>query len=382
MIITWQTYAQQLADALTERGVLAPGWREAFANTPRHVFVPFFYDGDASVVADAPDGLRRVYADESLVTQLAPDPRGGDFAWPTSSSTRPSLMAQMLTLLEVNDGDRVLEIGTGTGYNAALLSYRLGEANVTSVDIDPQLVATAKARLAGIGHRPHLVSGDGALGVPQRAPYERIIATAAVGSIPAAWIGQLVHGGRIVADVRGELASALLVADKTTATSVRGRFRDIPGHFMWLRARADNPLRGGVTSAEAFDFTDPQHATTDDIPADAFDDRDFRFLLQLAVPGLGPIGKQAPDGSPAVFLHTDDDRFWMTYRPTGECTGEVDYGGPRPLWPEIADLWDRWHLWNLPSVKRFGMTCYDDGRSHLWLDHEHAIVLSHKPHEA
>src|SRR5690606_29139681 len=150
--------------------------------------------------------------------------------------TRPSLMAQMLEMLDLYDGAKVLEIGTGTGYNAALLCHRLGDANVTSIDIDPVLVESARARLAGLGYHPHLVTGDGATGVPDRAPFDRIIATAGVAGIPPAWIGQLVERGKIVADLRGELASALIMTVKTTPDSVRGRFYDIAGHFMWLRA--------------------------------------------------------------------------------------------------------------------------------------------------
>ncbi|MCP2326954.1 protein-L-isoaspartate O-methyltransferase [Hamadaea flava] len=377
----WQPYAEELAETLTGTGVLAPGWREAFLHTPRHVFVPYFYDGDTKVAADSPEGLKAVYADESLVTQLAPDPRGADYSWPTSSSTRPSLMAQMLSLLDVTEGEKVLEIGTGTGYNAALLSYRLGDTNVISIDIDPTLVETARARLADLGHRPFLTAGDGAAGVADRAPYSRIIATAAVATIPPAWISQLVHGGRIVTDIRGELASALLVADKNTDTSVRGRFRDTPGHFMWLRARADNPLRLGDAPSATFDFTNPQRDSSE-IPADAFDERDFLFLLQLAMPSLGPVGKQLPDGRPGVFLHSEDDYSWVQFEAKhgDERTG-VAFGGPRALWPQIAELWQRWYEWKLPGVRRFGMTAYTDGRCHIWLDHEYAIVLTHTNRE-
>jgi len=83
------------------------------------------------------------------------------FLVPTSSSTMPSLMARMLEALDVHDGQRVLEIGTGTGYNAALLCYRLGSANVVSIDIDPGLVAAANEHLGSL--RPPGVAGADAL---------------------------------------------------------------------------------------------------------------------------------------------------------------------------------------------------------------------------
>ncbi|GAA2395917.1 protein-L-isoaspartate O-methyltransferase [Catellatospora methionotrophica] len=372
---TWQQHAAELTQELTRKGALAPSWRDAFASTPRHVFVPSFYDDDNNRVgADSPAGLAAVYADDSLVTQVASHP-GGDFLWPTSSSTRPSLMAQMLGLLDVNDEQTVLEVGTGTGYNAALLCHRLGDRNVTSIDIDAGLVEAARARLAGIGFYPYLFVGDGAQGVAQRAPFGRIIATAGVAAIPPAWIGQLADDGVIVADIRGELASALIVATKNGPHQVRGRFHDIPGHFMWLRARPDHPLRHGADPATTFDFTDPQHATTD-MPADAFDSREFRFLLQLAVPGLGPISSHLPEGGEGVFLRAEDDCSWVQYRP-GDDNGKatVIYGGPRQLWPQVEDTWQRWSRWQYPGIRRFGMTAFDDGRRQIWLDHDYAVVL-------
>jgi protein-L-isoaspartate O-methyltransferase len=187
-VTDWQPYAQSLADRLTAAGALTPDWRAAFTTVPRHQFVPEFFNLDGvRTSGDNPAQcevwLEAVYSDQSLTTQLmrAPDT---ELLWPTSSSTHPSLMAEMLALLEVEHGQRVLEIGTGTGYNAALLSYRLGAANITSIDIDPELVRVAGQRLATLGYQPHLSAGDGANGVASQAPFERIIATCGVPAIP------------------------------------------------------------------------------------------------------------------------------------------------------------------------------------------------------
>jgi protein-L-isoaspartate O-methyltransferase len=89
---------------------------------------------------------------------------------PVSSSTKPDLMLRMLETLDVRDGHRVLEIGTGTGYNAALLSHRVGDHNVYSVDVDAELVRLARERLAGAGYRPTLAAIDGEGGLPEHAP--------------------------------------------------------------------------------------------------------------------------------------------------------------------------------------------------------------------
>jgi len=98
----------------------------------------------------------------------------------------PSLMVRMLELLEMTDTSRVLEIGTATGYNAALLCHRLGATQVAGIELHPELAAEAAERLGALGYRPTLATGDGAAGIPHRAPFDRIIATCAVPEIPAA----------------------------------------------------------------------------------------------------------------------------------------------------------------------------------------------------
>lgn len=117
-------------------------WADAFASVPRHLFVPRFHQQDSTgtwqpLTRSDPAYLETVHSDTALTTQL--DERGV----PTSSSSQPSIMLAMLEALDVSEGHRVLELGTGTGYNAALLCHRLGDANVTSIDIDPDLIDTA-----------------------------------------------------------------------------------------------------------------------------------------------------------------------------------------------------------------------------------------------
>ena len=175
-------------------GLTDPAWRAAFAEVPRHLFVLdelVEEGGDPDVPAAAPDSgdlrrnLRRLagaYADRPIATRVV----GGELV---SSSSQPSLMALMCQALEVGDGQRVLEIGAGTGYNAALLAHRLGPGAVTTVDLEPEITASARAHLDAYGTRAArsvaVVTGDGALGHPPRAPYDRIMATCALPSVPA-----------------------------------------------------------------------------------------------------------------------------------------------------------------------------------------------------
>jgi hypothetical protein len=94
----------------------------------------------------------------------------------------------MIEHLGLADGHQVLEIGTGTGYSSALMCHRLGEDNVTTVEVDPEVAERADLALESAGFSTWTVTGDGLLGHPRRAPYDRVIATCAVRRIPYTWI--------------------------------------------------------------------------------------------------------------------------------------------------------------------------------------------------
>jgi protein-L-isoaspartate(D-aspartate) O-methyltransferase len=150
----------------------------ALLAVPRHRFLP-----DVSA--------QTAYHDDAIVTKR--DASG----LPISSSSQPTIMAIMLDQLAPRPGDRVLEIGAGTGYNAALIDHLVGPAGrVVTLDIDLDLVERARDHLSGTGVA--VVQADGALGHPDGAPYDRIIATVGAWDLPPAWQEQLAPGGRIV----------------------------------------------------------------------------------------------------------------------------------------------------------------------------------------
>lgn len=183
-----------LADRLVREGhLLDPRWRAAFAAVDRGLFVPYFFAPAADrpgwrIVENDDEYRAGLYSDEVLVTQLGGGYRAdaairaGEpvYDQPTSSSSAPSLMASMLESLAIGEDMRVLEVGTGTGYNAALLSHRLGDKNVTTVEIDPALAKRARSVLASAGFEPTVVVGDGAAGYLPNAPYDRVLATVAL----------------------------------------------------------------------------------------------------------------------------------------------------------------------------------------------------------
>ncbi|HEV3291200.1 MAG TPA: methyltransferase domain-containing protein, partial [Streptosporangiaceae bacterium] len=130
---------------------------------PRHLFLP----------EQPPEAA---YRDDAIVTKR------DETGQPISSSSQPAIMAIMLDQLDLVAGQRVLEIGAGTGYNAALISHIIGPSGqVTSVDIDPELAGRAREHLASAGFgEVSVVCAVGAGGYPPRAPYVRIIATVGV----------------------------------------------------------------------------------------------------------------------------------------------------------------------------------------------------------
>ncbi len=176
-------------DHLRAKGVIASdAVQAAFLAVPRERFVP--------EIAGERD-LDAVYRDEAIVTKR--DARG----MPLSSSSQPALMAKMLELLAPRPGDRVLEIGAGTGYNAALLAEMVGpRGRVSSVDVDAGLARTAQRALRDAGYRVSVKAGDGRAGHAGGAPYDRIIATACADDIPNAWLEQLADGGRLELPLR------------------------------------------------------------------------------------------------------------------------------------------------------------------------------------
>ncbi len=121
-----------------------------------------------------------------------------------SSASQPGIVGAMLEQLDVRPGYRVLEIGAGTGYNAALVASLAGpEGEVTTVDIDEDVTEDARRNLAAAGYgRVRVICGDGEDGYPAAAPFDRIIVTGGAWDTPSAWLEQLASGGRIVVPLR------------------------------------------------------------------------------------------------------------------------------------------------------------------------------------
>lgn len=150
-------------------------------------------------------------ADAPVVTHRAADGTA------TSSASQPTIVAQMLDQLDLREGQRVLEVGAGTGYNAALLATLVGPSGeVTTIDIQPDVAAEARDALNRTGHqRVQVVVGDGSGGLPGGGTVDRIIVTAGAWDLSLAWFEQLAVGGRLVVPLRwrGQTQSVAFVRE-------------------------------------------------------------------------------------------------------------------------------------------------------------------------
>ncbi|HUT74950.1 MAG TPA: protein-L-isoaspartate(D-aspartate) O-methyltransferase [Armatimonadota bacterium] len=178
---------QMVETQLRRRGITDERVLAAMAEVPRHRFVP---------VPDA-----GAYGDHPLAIGAA------------QTISQPYMVALMTQLLALQGAERVLEVGTGSGYQAAVLAELC--RRVYSIERIPELAARAQRLLAELGYdNVEVVVGDGTLGLPGHAPYDGIIVTAATPALPLPWIEQLAEGGRMVVPVGNRAAQSLVVATK------------------------------------------------------------------------------------------------------------------------------------------------------------------------
>jgi protein-L-isoaspartate(D-aspartate) O-methyltransferase len=184
-------------EQIERRGVRNPEVLHAMRSVPRHEFVP-------------QDAREAAYEDRPLSIGYG------------ATISQPYIVAAMTELLEPSRTHKVLEIGTGSGYQAAILSMLVDD--IYTIEIVPELAKSAAATLQRLGYRNVIVRhGDGYKGWPEEAPFDRIILTAAPREVPQALIDQLKPGGKLVAPVGGSYEQHLLVLEKDRDGRVRRR---------------------------------------------------------------------------------------------------------------------------------------------------------------
>ncbi|WP_160051417.1 protein-L-isoaspartate(D-aspartate) O-methyltransferase [Nocardiopsis sp. FR26] len=368
--------AQALADQLQQQGTPSHIAR-LFARVPRHRFLPDVMWGQDRTrydrTEDPAEWLRIAYTDQALTTQRD-DGRDGGMGVPSSSSSAPSVMARMLTAARIEPGHRVLEIGTGTGYHAALLSALLGAESVATVEIDGGLADTARAALYTAGYTPDVVVGDGELVETRYPTYHRIIATCTVSAVPWRWLEQIRGRGRIVtpwSPTPGAPGGVLAPLDMVTPDRAEGRFEGSLA-FMWARGQ-----RWPGQPAPAPDARAEHTETVAGDPREPWLDGERSLLLSLLRPGWTHGMRMEPGAAePYVWLASTECESWARLH----ADGRVEQGGRRLLVEEARMAWLWWEAQGRPGVDRFGLTVdRDQGRQTVWLDGpQHAVWSVHR----
>ncbi|MER7113298.1 methyltransferase domain-containing protein [Saccharomonospora azurea] len=389
--VEWRSHAHRLAGELEQAGKLTdPRLAAAVQATPRHRFTPTVYRRQPNgrwACQVSVDDLDTVYSNTTLITTLTDTEETV-----LSSSTQPGLMTRMIEALRLTDGARVLEIGTGTGYNAALLCHLLGEQAVFTVDVEPALVHDARQRLAQLGHHPLVVAADGAAGLAEHAPFDAILATCAVPAVPWAWVEQTTPGGVILTDLKVAVnAGSLVRLTRTDVDRAEGRFDPTYAAFMDLRHSPGATRRSRRIHR---DHDDAEHRTTCVDPTTPSTSLLVWFLAALELGRdiahgytLPPDAGPGYDGPPSAAFLTTPDGSWAEVTLAAEPNGEhvVVEGGPRRVWRVVEHAHHTWARLGRPGWNRFGLTVTPDTHT-LWLDrpdspHTWQIPVSPYPSE-
>jgi protein-L-isoaspartate(D-aspartate) O-methyltransferase len=378
-------FRARLVAELSRRGWLTtPEWQETFGAVPRHRFLRRFFTLTAdrsqydAVDASHPEWLELAYRNAVWATQLD----GDDSRWvqarthgavtgtPTCSSTQPSLMAIMLEALDLHDGHRVLEIGTGTGYNAALLAHRLGNSQVVSVEVDANLAEETRAALTAAGYAPTVAVVDGANGHSGGAPYDRLIATCSVAAVPLAWLAQMRPGGLVLLNLYRQLVGGALVGLTIREDgSATGHLLDDWGGFMPLRAHARGAPAQLVRAASTQEGVQSESRLPAPISADGAKGQTWVVLADLLMRETARIDIARAEGN--VQWLVDPDGSWAYYETS---TGLVEQGGRRRLWDELERIRELWADHGEPTRNHIGLTVPPGGEHHVWLHDEANVV--------
>lgn len=382
MITGPQALASCLSDYLTDE------WTAAFDATPRHLFIPdralVSIDGHKVPIdrdADPDTWIDAAYRDAAIITQLDDGASHGPRQH-TSSCSMPQVVLSMLAALETKPGQRVLEIGTGTGYSAALLAHQLGAQNVTSVEIDPAIAEQARTNLAKVNRPVTVITGDGVHGYPSSAPYDRIVSTASVlvGHLPYEWVRQTVPGGMILTPWgtsfrNGELVSLTVRPDASAVGSIVDAVA-----FMRLRSQ-----RTPLGAAQLGELVEHSTSAVDSVtllnPDEIISNADSEFTVGLFLTDV-QYSIARDDAQPHAYellLYDVATESAATVQVTPEHVDNSSFPvrqhGPRQLWHEAETAHNWWTEHSRPTRTRYGLTVTPDAQT-VWLDGPDNTVYS------
>ncbi|MFJ4877304.1 methyltransferase domain-containing protein [Streptomyces sp. NPDC088745] len=359
---------------LEESGELRPGpVREALLALPRQILMPQAYVRrsapdetpphwdllDWTRPADREELLERLHSGDSVAIQHDGEPVLGRAAGPrrggamTAMSSTMGMTADLLQLLDLRPGQRVLDVGTGAGVTAAVACFVCGDAGVVTLDIDPHVTAAARERLSALGHQPTAVTGEGTAGRPDAGPYDRIFVSFAVRRVPPALVEQLAPGGRALMTLGTSSPSwpGLAVVDKRPDGTVEAELCAVEsGHRAGAgfdRLFLSASFRDTLTTADG-----PTRRTRLAPPADTA--RGMWLALDALHPGL-----VRHFGAEHLTIGAPECGSWMRVRAAGDHSWDVTTRGPRDIWAEVQDAAARWRAAGEPAAYRIHLDTDD-----------------------
>jgi len=347
----------------------------AFRKVERHKLLEGFYTWpckDVEVGRDRPqlcevdpkhpslEALKRIYADEALVTRLDGEGR------PSSSTSQPSLVASMLEELALEPGMRVLEIGAGTGYNAALMAELIEDPKlVTTIDIQEDVVRQTRRLLERAGYGEiRVLCRDGAQGAPEDAPYERIIATVGCPDISWRWVEQLSADGRMLIPLQhgGPHCDPLVKLRKLSNERVQGRVVGWSG-FMPIQGELQaEPIWSPIDWHWNYQDREPERSYAlfpefeGQLPRTGPEAKeptwwDFHYFLALcdrrAYVGAGSFGLFDPQSQTVVAVTAEGIKLW----------------GDEALYSDLKRIYTRWKQLGSPRLTDWQVELVPKGAS-------------------
>lgn len=370
MPISESKAAANLAAVLEAHTGFGDRWRRAFTKVRRGDFLP-----NRALFSDRL-GLRTVdrASDPAawLTAAYQPDVsvRIMDGEQIRSAASQPLAMAEILLASKIEPGMRILEIGSGVGFLAAILAHAIGAAMVATVELDSFMAATAAWNLAKHGPvAKHC--GDGMTLEGIDGPFDAIISTCAVDRVPPAWLAAC-PAGRIVAPwITTYDASATAVLDVHDGTAT-GRF--LPNVAFMPAAgmpREDDPapprpdperIRSSATWLRCPQVTAKRKAGA-------------ALAIGVQLPGVHYRTAKDAENTIEVTVFDNAGSWARTSCPAAMdvVQFDVEQAGPRDLWDEVETAYRRWRSWSRPSADRLGLTT-DGAKTEYWLDHPSQLI--------
>ena len=329
------------------------GWYHPDVGDDRVVFHPVEFDRDSPT----PENFSEIYSNQALVTAIK-------HSMPTSSTSQPSLVARMLELLDLHPGMRVLEIGTGTGYNAALLAEILDSAaDVFTIEFQENVARRARSHLEDEGYgEVQVVCGDGFFGVPEAAPFDRIVATVSCTDLSPHWLEQLSPKGFLLLPLHHAFSDPLvrIEHDPTDVERAAGRIVERSSFMPILGTLASaNPWQsyriGGLPDEPTTSHPLPEGLESERgkiaFPLDHPKHRAFLLFLALSSRELWANNRGyglADPGSSSVLI--------LTHGGVEGYTALSDTAGLDRLHDRLLHLHDEWCRLGRPTPPDYSLT--------------------------